>query len=197
MLNYEYIVWHTAAHYNPRTQDVFDTSKDDLYQWHVIENGWTDIGYHFLVRFSGEVVECRPLSKIGAHCRGINNKSVGICFSGSGDNMPLTKQQLESGLSLTRRLQNKKAVPASCVIGHNEINTLIEEGKISNRFRTSKACPGAYVDMSKIRAKLSNQISVEEIISRIVEKYRLTGFTKGIVIPELIKELRANGKLST
>ena len=46
----------------------------DVRSWHVVERGWDDVGYHYLVRLDGEVVAGRPVNFMGAHavghCRG-------------------------------------------------------------------------------------------------------------------------------
>ena len=152
-----YIVWHTAAHYSPQRGKTYDTTKEDLYQWHVRERGWSDIGYHFLIRWDGTVVECRPINRQGAHVAGLNHKSIGICFSGSGDHEPLTRPQFESGIELTKKLQKDYAIASNNVIGHREIDELIELGLLHNRYRTNKSCPGKFVDMKAVRATLSNK----------------------------------------
>lgn len=56
-------------------------------RWHVDGNGWSDIGYHYLVDRDGTVTEGRPIEKSGAHARGHNTGSVGIALWGghSGD----------------------------------------------------------------------------------------------------------------
>lgn len=43
---------------------------------------WKDIGYHFLVRLDGIIEEGRPLGEIGAHCKGFNKYSIGVCYVG-------------------------------------------------------------------------------------------------------------------
>ena len=46
------------------------------------KNGWNEIGYHFVIRRNGEIEEGRSLEKIGAHCKGQNKNSIGICLVG-------------------------------------------------------------------------------------------------------------------
>ena len=58
-------------------------------------NGWDDIGYHFVVlngrrksravyvpEDDGLIETGRPLDTVGAHCRGHNTRSVGVCLVG-------------------------------------------------------------------------------------------------------------------
>lgn len=52
---------------------------------HVGANGWSDIGYNFLVDRLGVIYEGRGWDTIGAHCAGYNAPAVGICFLGDDD----------------------------------------------------------------------------------------------------------------
>ncbi|MBD9146340.1 MAG: N-acetylmuramoyl-L-alanine amidase, partial [Bacteroides clarus] len=39
-------------------------------------------GYHFYIRKNGDIKTLRPLERPGAHARGYNAHSVGICYEG-------------------------------------------------------------------------------------------------------------------
>lgn len=54
----------------------------DVRRWHTRERGFSDIGYHFVVETDGSVSAGRPLDRVGAHCRGHNSRSVGVCYMG-------------------------------------------------------------------------------------------------------------------
>lgn len=49
---------------------------------HVVVNGWRDIGYHFYITRDGTVHVCRPIERMGAHAKGYNAHSIGICYEG-------------------------------------------------------------------------------------------------------------------
>lgn len=49
---------------------------------HIHDNGWDDIGYHFFITKNGTVQIGRKLDQVGAHAKGFNTNSVGICLSG-------------------------------------------------------------------------------------------------------------------
>jgi len=60
-------------------------SHDDISvirDWHVNENGWSDVGYHYFIQKNGNVQIGRNEKTIGAHCRGYNRESIGICLHG-------------------------------------------------------------------------------------------------------------------
>ncbi|PRP96572.1 N-acetylmuramoyl-L-alanine amidase [Enhygromyxa salina] len=145
----EYIIWHTAAH-----PGNLDTSAAQIDGWHK-HNGWSGIGYHYVVRQGGAVESGRAAGEVGAHAKGLNGKSIGICFSGDGDEEDFTVAQREAGLELTRRLMDEYEIPAEKVLGHREINTLVDQGVVAAAYRTSKSCPGAKVDMDDVRRQLA------------------------------------------
>ncbi len=56
----------------------------DIRRWHK-ERGWSDIGYHYVVRLDGWVEVGRPVEKPGAHAKGYNEDSIGVCYVGGLD----------------------------------------------------------------------------------------------------------------
>jgi N-acetylmuramoyl-L-alanine amidase len=73
------IVLHCAA-----TKPSQDIDADTIREWH-LARGWSDIGYHYVIKLDGIVESGRPLSLMGAHARGHNKNSVGICYIGGLD----------------------------------------------------------------------------------------------------------------
>lgn len=78
MRNIDLLVIHCSDSDNPRHDNV-QTIKD----WHVKGNKWKNIGYHFIITKDGEVHTGRPIWEQGAHCKGHNENSIGICLTGS------------------------------------------------------------------------------------------------------------------
>ena len=54
----------------------------EIRRWHMRDNGWKDIGYHFLIDRDGTVLRGRPLEQVGSHVRGKNNFTIGVCLLG-------------------------------------------------------------------------------------------------------------------
>lgn len=48
--------------------------------WH-LKRGFSDIGYHFVITKKG-IEKGRPINIAGAHCKGENEDSIGICVTG-------------------------------------------------------------------------------------------------------------------
>jgi N-acetyl-anhydromuramyl-L-alanine amidase AmpD len=87
-------------------------------KWHVEENGWSDVGYHFFIKKEGIVQIGRDISVAGAHVKGYNATSIGICLAGK------TKFTLEQFAALKNliiglREHLKEDIP---VYPHNAFN---------------------------------------------------------------------------
>jgi N-acetyl-anhydromuramyl-L-alanine amidase AmpD len=140
----EYIVLHTAASLKPNvTAAHIDT-------WHR-QRGFEMIGYHYVIRRDGLIEPGRPERYAGAHCRGLNHNSIGICLTGHGDFLPWTPEQMRFLRELVNALREKYNIWIENVIGHREVNDLIAAGKLSARYRTDKTCPGKKIDMNALR----------------------------------------------
>ena len=92
---------------------------------HVEVNGWFDIGYHYYITRDGKVHECRPVERMGAHARGANANSIGICYEGGLDaaSCPTDTRTLEQKASLLALLRELKRVfPHALIVGHHDLN---------------------------------------------------------------------------
>ena len=63
------------------TYEDMDIGKIEITQWHIMR-GFSDIGYHFVIRRDGTIELGRNIDLSGAHCKGYNNGSIGICLVG-------------------------------------------------------------------------------------------------------------------
>ena len=116
----DYIVIHCAA-----TKASMDIGLTEIRRWHVQDNGWRDVGYHYIIRRNGEVELGRSIRDTGAHAAGYNHKSVSVCMVGgmAEDNSAennFTAQQWTSLLAKVKELEVD--FPNAKVIGHNEIS---------------------------------------------------------------------------
>lgn len=83
MRNINEIIVHTTAT-KPYWMDNFSTEAKvaEIRRWHVEDNGWSDIGYHYVIDRDGTVGVGRPIERKGAHVRGHNDNSIGIALIG-------------------------------------------------------------------------------------------------------------------
>lgn len=66
------------------TREGQDVRASDIDKWHK-ERGWKMIGYNYVIDLDGKVETGRPLTMVGAHCKGWNDRSIGICYVGGLD----------------------------------------------------------------------------------------------------------------
>ena len=51
-----------------------------IQNYHMLNNGWFDIAYHYLIGNDGNVFAGRRADQVGAHCQGFNTPSIGVAF---------------------------------------------------------------------------------------------------------------------
>jgi len=74
------IIIHCSA-----TKPSMDIGVDEIKDWHVKGNGWSDIGYHYVINRGGTLEIGRDIKKNGAHTKGHNKDTIGICVVGGVD----------------------------------------------------------------------------------------------------------------
>ena len=122
------IVIHCSA--TPPTMDI---GVEKIREWHVDENGWDDVGYHYVVRrTNGELETGRDESMVGSHARAVNGTSLGICLVGgsnaNGDwENNFTDPQFVSLKSLISDLIKRYEMPEDFkqikkIIGHYQVD---------------------------------------------------------------------------
>lgn len=72
-------------------------------------NHWNDIGYHFVIgngthSGNGQVEEGRRVPRRGAHARGANHDTLGICLVGNFNETKPSREQMEALGELLRQL---------------------------------------------------------------------------------------------
>lgn len=66
---------------------------ETIRKWHVQDNGWSDVGYHFFITKDGYIHTGRDIKKIPSAQKGHNTGSIAICLSGRNE---FTEKQFES-----------------------------------------------------------------------------------------------------
>ena len=126
MRNINKLIIHCSA--TRECDDSVNASVID--RWHKAR-GWKGCGYHFIVLIDGTIETGRMIDEVGAHVKGINKSSIGICYigglekDGKTPKDTRTPNQKESLLLLIKTL--KKIYPEATLHGHNEFS--------------NKACP--------------------------------------------------------
>ena len=120
------VIHHTG---NPSDDDLSAAEIDASHKG----QGWTCIGYHYVIRKDGTVEQGRPHWTVGAHAYGHNSYTIGIHVCGNFEEAEPTPAQIESAAMLLANLCTDYGLPIDRdhVVGHREL--------------MSTACPGEYL----------------------------------------------------
>ena len=111
----------------------------EIKKWHINERHFLDIGYHYIIRRSGVVEIGRPETEVGAHTKGENTNSIGICYIGT---KRMSTMQINSLIMLISKINERHKIPADEIYGHYEFNS-------------SKICPGQDMNVIRMLLKLA------------------------------------------
>lgn len=106
------------------TYPDMDIGVDEIRQWHVRDNGWKDVGYHYIIRRDGTVEQGRPENVMGSHVRGHNQGSLGIAMVGGKARQGELGTNFTSAQwhTLANLVKNLVAVHNCEVVGHNDLD---------------------------------------------------------------------------
>lgn len=119
MRNINKIIVHCSA-----TREGQDIPVETIKKWHIEGRGWSDIGYHFYIDINGKIQKGRDIAKIGAHCKGQNRNSIGLCYCGGVEadgktpKDTRTDEQKDALLAVLRTL--KAMYPEAIIHSHND-----------------------------------------------------------------------------
>jgi N-acetylmuramoyl-L-alanine amidase len=119
MRKIDLIVVHCSA-----SEEGKDFTIKDIRRWHKA-NGWKREGYHYFVRLDGTIEVGRPLEEAGAHAKGYNSNSIGVCYCGGidKDKKPKDTRTNEQKKSLVELLKTLKALfPNAKIVSHHDLN---------------------------------------------------------------------------
>ena len=83
-------------------------------QWH-LQRGFNNVGYHYLIQANGNIQEGRKEAVMGAHCKGQNRDSIGICLHSRHD---FTDAQFTALANLFQDIKSRHQIKK--IAGHNE-----------------------------------------------------------------------------
>ena len=125
------------------TEEGINYVVADVRTWHE-RRGFRDIGYHFLIHLDGTIERGRPLSQPGAHAKGYNADSIGVCYVGGlgSDSQPKDTRTTAQVHALRAIVSVLRAMyPEIKVVGHRDLSVdLNGDGAISKN-EWIKACP--------------------------------------------------------
>ncbi|WP_231181820.1 peptidoglycan recognition family protein [Clostridium botulinum] len=117
-------------------------SVEDIHRCHIVDKGWSGIGYHYFVRKDGSIYKGRPDNVIGAHCKGHNTNTLGICAE--GDYM---KEVMPAA--------QKQAIIDLCIYLKQKYSGIVFKGHKEAPYSTN--CPGVNYPLQKIKNAVNGQ----------------------------------------
>lgn len=134
-----YIVVHCSA---TRCDRSFDT--EHLLQEH-LRRGFNGIGYHYYIRRDGTIVNTRPIEQAGAHAKGFNAHSIGLCYEGGLDSHghpadTRTPAQRMALRSLVEHLMRKYNYDVR-ICGHRDLSPDLNGNGTVEPEEWTKLCP--------------------------------------------------------
>jgi hypothetical protein len=125
------------------------TDDCEKLSWGSIRNyhktlGWRDIGYHYgieKIRGGYEILKGRSILDSGAHTKGQNANSIGICCVGNFDKTKVPKGVIDKLVFLLKELMVTHKIKKENIFGHNH-------------YADYKSCPGTKFDVEYIKGLL-------------------------------------------
>lgn len=148
----KYIILHCTA-----TPEGKNYTVEDIHKWH-LNNGWSGIGYHYVIYLDGSINQGRNFDSVGAHCVARNKDSIGIVYLGGLDKDGKAKdtrtfEQKQSMYNLVEYLMTKYNININNVKCHRDYD--------------KKSCPCFTSDQFK---KEYNIYKEEKYKNELIEK---------------------------
>lgn len=132
------IVVHCTA-----TREGQSVNAATIRQWH-LKQGWSDIGYHYVILLDGRVEKGRADNLVGSHVKGWNTGSLAIVYVGGLDKDGKAKD--------TRTMAQKKAMKdliaklaaqhkVTRIVGHRDLSPDKDGDGVVEKHEWLKDCP--------------------------------------------------------
>ena len=137
------------VHCSATSHANYSLDREYIRKIHVEQNGWDDIGYHWIVCRDGLIQKGRPMGKPGAHVKGHNQDSVGVCLMGGLDDFGhavegfdyYAESQKIAFTWLIDWIMREEKVPAENVKGHRDHSPDLNHDGIITPDEWLKDCP--------------------------------------------------------
>lgn len=136
------VVHHSASKMN-------NTTKEKITQWHS-DKGIAPIGYHKLISSTGSTQDGRSETTMGAHAKGANTGSLGVCVMGNFETETPTQTQIDSLVDVLADWCRTHSLKKTDIYGHYNV-----PGGL-----TTTSCPGKNLKLKldSIRDKVARKI---------------------------------------
>lgn len=163
--NVKHVVVHHSAGSNTNTN--YTQVVRDIYLYHTQINGWSDIGYNYLVAQDGSIYNGRDPGSLeqddvlGAHFCGSNSTTMGICMLGNYESVQLSSSNYSSLIDIIIwKLDHEELTPY--VKNQHALGNF--DAIVGHRDGCSTLCPGenVYNRLAEIKIDVMNKLNCEE-----------------------------------
>lgn len=114
MRRIDLIVIHCSA-----SDRVTHDNVETIRNWHIFDRGFSDIGYHYVITKDGKCHVGRDVHVMGAHAKGQNRHSIGICLTGLRE---FTQEQFKTAKEVIKELCKEHGLRPIDVVPHCSLN---------------------------------------------------------------------------
>lgn len=132
------IIVHCSA-----TKAGQDFTAADIDRWHR-ERGFNGIGYHYVIRLDGRLEKGREIDLPGAHCKGWNERSIGLCYIGGLDengHPADTRTNVQKRVLYQVIMDLQREYTILQVLGHRDTSPDLNGDGVIEPYEYVKACP--------------------------------------------------------
>ena len=162
-----HVIIHHSATYNDLTD--YENVVRNIYLFHTQSNGWSDIGYNYLVAPDGTIFAGRSAGNQsvardniqGAHFCGQNSGTMGVCLLGNYNTAVPSDVAINSIVQVVGWKISKEELNP---FGEKTHPTNASLGTIAgHRNGCATECPGdnLYARLDEIRAKVANHVATD------------------------------------
>ena len=149
-----HVVWHHFS--RPRARDYRGRGTwNGVWNYHVHNRGWSDIGYHagvgpdgslWLLRHADKKGYRGPLAAFGAHCKGHNGHGLGMALAFDGDSEDPAACGYDRFCMATAWFMNARGMTPDRLYFHRQF--------------ANKSCPGRNMDLNNARSDVARLMAV-------------------------------------
>ncbi|WP_407307523.1 peptidoglycan recognition family protein [Desulfosporosinus sp. SB140] len=143
------VIHHTASPIEVRRSGkTVPVDAVMIREWHKA-NGWSDIGYNFVIMPDGRCEDGRPLDQPGAHCKAGNRNfmGIGVCLVGNFSKTEVPEIQLNGLVNKIVQLMEAYKLGPEAVELHRDVPGAATE------------CPGRYFPEDVLKKELEERLT--------------------------------------
>lgn len=109
-----------------------------------LARGFDGAGYHYYITRDGSLYGMRHVDKEGAHAKGYNWNSIGICYEGglNAKGQPYDTRTSEQRQALTQLISRlKELYPDLYIVGHRDLSPDLNGNGVVDPEEWTKMCP--------------------------------------------------------